>query len=142
MPPSLRIAQDDLDVVWRHAREGAPDEVCGVLLGRREGGDVLVTRVQRVRNASVRPREEYLLAPEEMLRVILAAEADGLDAVGFYHSHPAGPARMSGTDHARASWPGAAYVLVWLAPEEGVGCWTWDEARRAFAERTLVVEGA
>ena len=35
--------------------------------------------------------------------------------------------------------PGAAYLLVWLAPDEGIGCWTWREDARAFETTVLVV---
>lgn len=123
----------DLASVRAHAREGAPDEICGILAGRRNGADVVVEQVFRTRNAHTNPRTEYLIDPAEMLRVLLHVEDDlGLDVVGFYHSHPAGPPRLSATDHARATWPDAAYLLVWLAPEEGLGAWTWDDAAKAF----------
>lgn len=139
---SLRIAARDLDDVRRHAREGAPLEICGALVGRREENDVIsVEQVVRMRNAHPNPVKEYLLDAEELMRVVLRAEDEwGLEVVGFYHSHPAGPPRLSATDHARASWPGAAYLLCWLAPEEGVGCWTWDADAKTFHPRTLDIK--
>lgn len=129
-----------LDDILAHAREGKPLEVCGMLAGREEGGRRVVHRHYRVRNANPRPVGEYTLDPEEQLRITLEVEDDlGLEIVGFYHSHPAGPPRLSATDAARASWPGASYFLVWLRPEEGYGSWSWNaEARRFEAEAVEV----
>ncbi|HEX2021500.1 MAG TPA: M67 family metallopeptidase [Candidatus Thermoplasmatota archaeon] len=136
----LRIRAADLEGVRAHARGGAPLEVCGLLAGRREGDRLDVERVVRVPNADPDPRVRYALEPAAYARAVLQAEDEwGLEVVGFYHSHPAGPPRLSATDHARASWPDAAYLLVWLAPDEGVGCWTWREKERAFEARAIVV---
>lgn len=111
-----------------------------MLVGRRDGQDVVVERVLATANAHPVPRTEYLVPPEELLRIALAAEDEwGLEVVGFYHSHPAGPPHLSRTDHARASWPGAAYLLVWGAPQEGVGCWTWDADAARFEPRAIVL---
>lgn len=116
----LRIPRAVLDGVYAHARDGRPDEVCGILAGTREQGAHLVARAFPVRNAHARPRGEYQLDPQEQLRVTLHVEDElGLEVVGFYHSHPDGPARLSATDAARATWPGASYLLVHLRPTEG-----------------------
>ncbi|HUR69127.1 MAG TPA: M67 family metallopeptidase [Candidatus Thermoplasmatota archaeon] len=132
----LRIARVDLDAIYAHAREGAPHEVCGLLAGR--AGEV--ARVFRVRNAHVRPETEYLLDPAEHLRLTLHVEDElGLCVMGFYHSHPAGPARFSATDAARASWPGARYLLVHLRPNEGHLCARWDAVEARFVDEPIEI---
>lgn len=137
----LTIRAGDLEAIRAHAREGAPREVCGVLAGRRDADGATVERVFRAANRHPDPTREYVLDPEEQLRILLHVEDDlGLDVVGFYHSHPAGPARLSETDRARATWADASYVLVWLAPEVGAASWRWDEVARAFEAEELAVE--
>jgi proteasome lid subunit RPN8/RPN11 len=138
--PSVTLRASDLAAIRGHARAQAPREACGALVGRREGDATLVERVLATTNVHAEPRAQYTIAPDELLRAAMAAERDGLDLVGFYHSHPAGPPHPSATDASRASWPDAAHLLVWLAPEEGVGCWTWREARRAFEPTRIVVQ--
>ena len=134
----LRLARADLDAVRAHAHAGAPLEVCGVLVGRRTDDAIVVERVVPTGNAHATPRVNYLVPPEELLSLVLRAEDEwGLEVVGFYHSHPAGPPRLSATDHALASWSGAVYLLQWLAPDEGAGAWTWDEGRREFSALVL-----
>lgn len=114
----------------QHAREGVPEEVCGILAGRREGDDHVVHEAFPVRNAHPRPREAYQLDAQEQLEATLRIEDElGLEVLGFYHSHPAGPARLSATDIAQANWPGASYLLVHLAPTEGLRSARWAAGR-------------
>lgn len=137
----LRIPRALLDGLYAHAREGAPQEVCGLLAGRRHpDGSLEVERAYRMRNAHPRPVGEYLLDPQEQLRVVLEVEDGlGLEVVGFYHSHPAGPARLSATDAARASWPGVSYFLVHLRPQEGHLSARWDPEKGRFQPEDVVV---
>ena len=108
-------------VVVDHAREGAPEEVVGVLAGRR-GDDVsTVERALRARNAADAPRTRYEIAPDEQLALLEQVETSGSDVVGFYHSHPRGPAEPSDVDAGRAAWPGRSYLIVSLAGELGNG---------------------
>lgn len=137
----LRIPAALLDEVYAHARKGAPEEVCGLLAGRRgpEGAHEVV-HVFPVRNAHPRPVGEYLLDPQEQLRLTLRIEDElGLEVVGFYHSHPAGPARFSATDAARASWP-VSYLLVHLKPQEGHLSARWDAEAGRFRPEEVVAQ--
>ena len=131
LPAAVRAAVVD------HAREGAPEEVVGVLAGRR-GSDVsTVERALRARNAADAPRSRYEIAPDEQLALLERIEASGSDVVGFYHSHPRGPAEPSDVDAGRAAWPGHSYLIVSLAGEPGdepadgptVGSWRWTGER-------------
>lgn len=135
------VAYDDL---LAHAREDAPREACGVLVGYRETTEtgereLHAERARRVANVADAPRVEYEMEPVEQMRAFEAAEAGGQAVVGFYHSHPAGPARMSERDRRDAAWPDYAYLLVSLAGRPPfVGAWTWtgdDFERESVAVR-------
>lgn len=143
VPSVLRIPAAVLADAYAHARTGAPEEVCGLLAGRRLGGAHVVERAFRIRNAHSRPIGEYALDPQEHLRLTLHVEDElGLEVVGFYHSHPAGPARLSATDAARASWPGASYLLIHLQPTEGHLSARWDAEKNRFRPEEVVVDGS
>lgn len=107
-----------------HAREGAPEEVVGVLAGTH-GDPSTVDAVYRAENAAETPETRYEIAPEEEIRLLEKADSGGFDVVGFYHSHPRGPLEPSGVDSRLAAWPGYSYVIVSLADSEGVGSWRW-----------------
>lgn len=108
---SVSIDADDLVSIAAQARRESPDECCGVLFG--QGG--LVRRAHPTSNVLHSP-VAFEVEPLELLNALLAAEAEGLDVVGYYHSHPASPAYPSPTDvRFSAGWPGAVHLIVSLA---------------------------
>lgn len=126
----IELRRAAYDAVLDHARADEPREACGALLGRRDGDRVLAEAVRRVPNVADAPRVAYELDSEATLAVFDEAAATGREVVGFYHSHPAGPARMSDTDRAEASWPGYVYVLASLAARPPLlDAWTWTGER-------------
>jgi proteasome lid subunit RPN8/RPN11 len=122
----LALSRSAYDAILDHARADAPREACGALVGRENGEAVVADTVRRVANVADAPRVTYELDAEATLAVFDEAEATGREVVGFYHSHPAGPARMSETDREQASWPGYVYVLASLAARLPIlDAWTW-----------------
>src|SRR3954466_13655982 len=92
-----------------HARDLAPDECCGVLLGR---GDAIEEAV-RARNAADSPRTRFMVDPKDHIDIRRAGRTRGLEVVGFYHSHPRSTAAPSDTERSEAAYPGL-YVIVGL----------------------------
>ncbi len=108
----LQVSSAHLQAMVAHARAEAPNECCGVLAGR----DGCVEWVRPVPNADRSPYT-YRMDAHELLRAYKEADAQGLEVLGYYHSHPATPAVPSRTDVARAVDPFAVYVIVSLATE-------------------------
>ncbi len=100
------------------------------------------SRAQRtvtVENASTHSRErEYLLAPLAILEAFRAARADGLEIVGYYHSHPSGSAMPSALDRPNA-WPDTSYVILGLDDGElrEVKSWRLGPGDTGFVEERL-----
>ncbi|MFC7156157.1 desampylase [Halomarina halobia] len=120
----LVLPRAAFDALLAHARDGVPEEVCGVLGGVEDGERARVTGHRRVTNVAATPETRYELDPAEQLAAMRAIEEGGEAVVGFYHSHPRGPPRPSATDRAEATWTGARYVIV-VPGEAFVGCWRW-----------------
>ncbi|WP_255198771.1 desampylase [Halorarius litoreus] len=131
----MRLGPGVREVLLDHAREGAPEEVCGVLGGRRNPD--VVTGIRRVPNVAASPEMRYELDPAAQLSAMEAIEDSGDEVVGFYHSHPRGPPGPSETDARLATWSGYRYCIVSL-PDESVGAWRWTG--EAF-ESVPVTEG-
>ena len=98
-----------------HARDEAPNECCGLLVGNRQSID----RSIRARNADASPTR-YRIDPEDHFAAIHAARADGRRVVGAYHSHPRTTALPSPSDIAEAAGGSEfVYVIVSLKSDDG-----------------------
>jgi proteasome lid subunit RPN8/RPN11 len=106
----MKIANSAVESIRAHGAEGYPHEICGIMLGPT--GEGRVTEVRRARNIIVdRARDRYEIDPRDHIRIQREADAEGLDIVGYYHSHPDHPAQASRFDTERA-WAGYVYVIV------------------------------
>jgi proteasome lid subunit RPN8/RPN11 len=105
------------EALIEHAREGQPNEVCGVL-GVQDGR---VLRLARARNAAATPQYRFTF-DDDGYRLVMQVEREGLE-VGIYHSHPASPAYPSPTDRAEmsATWPDCLQLMVSLRHEATSG---------------------
>jgi proteasome lid subunit RPN8/RPN11 len=99
-----------LETIVAHARDAAPAECCGILVGRQ---DEIVEAV-RCRNLADNPNR-FLIDPKDHFDAGRRARASGLDILGFYHSHPRSTPDPSPTDVAEASYPDHLYLIVSLA---------------------------
>ena len=109
---SLRLRETHTHEIHTHARRAYPEEACGVLLGRDDGAVRTVTRVLSCENRGDSSRaNRYLIAPEDVLAADREARAQGLDVVGFFHSHPDHAAAPSAFDLEHA-WPYYSYLIV------------------------------
>ena len=97
----------------RHARACAPDECCGLLLGR--SGEIV--EAVRARNRADAAASRFLIDPGDHFAAIRTARARSLDIVGFYHSHPRSAPEPSVRDVAEFDYPGHFYAIVSLRIE-------------------------
>ncbi|MFM8320608.1 MAG: Mov34/MPN/PAD-1 family protein [Chloroflexota bacterium] len=89
----------------------APVEACGVL-GGEVHGPVYTARVVLPLQNSLNSPLRYRLDPLEQLAAFEQLEAQGLELVAIYHSHPRGPDGPSAADLAEAFYPEVVY-LIW-----------------------------
>lgn len=113
-----------------HARKEKANEACGIIAGKGKSAE----KIYRCKNVSKNPTSNYDIAPVELIRVFNDVEDSGLEILGFYHSHPAGPLGPSNIDHATATWHGHSYVI--LHPK-GIGSWRWDEEEGQFIKEEV-----
>jgi proteasome lid subunit RPN8/RPN11 len=99
-----------LGEMLQHAREDAPNECCGLLIGRRG----VVERAVRARNLQASPTR-YLIDPVDHFGAIRAARAQGRRVIGAYHSHPSSAPLPSESDIAEATG-GSEFLYVIVSP--------------------------
>ena len=105
------LKADVITEIVRHAREAAPAECCGLLLGHA----VEITEAVRTRNVADQAQSRFVIDPKDHIDGRRDARRRGLEVIGFYHSHPCSPASPSETDRAEAAYPDHLYLIVSLA---------------------------
>lgn len=116
----LSIRHADADAILARARDGAPREVCGLLVGfGRE-----VVRLVETLNAAARATE-YAIPPEAHFAAIRGARRDDLDVIGAYHSHPSSVAEPSARD-AETAFESFVFLIAGLTPEPHLRAWTYQ----------------
>jgi proteasome lid subunit RPN8/RPN11 len=119
----MRIERAELEKLWAHAREGYPHEVVGILAGERETGHV--RRVQPLVNERAdAAHNRYRVSGLLLMRAERSLEAEGLQIVGYYHSHPDHPAHYSETDRDNAL-PNTSYLITAVEGGEIADTLSW-----------------
>jgi proteasome lid subunit RPN8/RPN11 len=139
--PEVRIDREALTTIVAHARREAPNECCGLLVGRpaafvRHEDDELrraeaaglhvpeILEAIPASNAASDPTRRYEISPVDYFaqikrcRTISAAQAETFAVLGAYHSHPRGGPEPSETDGAQA-FRDFVFVIVGLGSPGG-----------------------
>lgn len=129
---TLSFAQEQLDAMIAHVDSQLPLEACGLLAGKGSS----VEKVLLVANQAQSP-VRFVMDPIEQLQAFEWIESQGLELLGIFHSHPAGPETVSPTDIAESAYD---VVNVILSFAKGYWCvrgfWIQDDS---FDEVTLQV---
>ena len=107
---TLTLSHALLDEMLAHVNRLFPEEACG-LVGGLDGRAARLYPVENVRHSPV----AFEMEPVQQIKALLAMEAEGLELIAIYHSHPDGPARPSITDVANAYYPDAVQLIISLA---------------------------
>jgi len=108
----IQIEEGPWKEMVAHARATYPEECCGAMLGRLDGGCKLVQAALPLANVyQGERRARYELRPEDLLRADQEARRRKLELIGIYHSHPDCDAYFSTTD-LQNSCPWLSFVVL------------------------------
>jgi proteasome lid subunit RPN8/RPN11 len=129
----MYIPHNIIDELISQARQDAPDETCGYLLGISGSADVpvrngagettalpgedVVTENYWMENID-HSSEHFSFAPKDQFAALKYARSKNLKILANWHSHPASPSRPSQEDLRLANDPTIRYVILSL--HEGV----------------------
>lgn len=133
---ALRLSAGHRARIAAWAREAAPEETCGVLVGRAWDDERRVIEVVRLDNVAPASRDSrFLISPRQLADLERAAVRRALVVVGYFHSHPAGQAVPSPTDLEEA-WPGFSYLIQ---PSQGSPrAWRLTADEAGFDEEAIL----
>ena len=117
-----------------HVDQNAPLEACGLLAGKNDR----VENVILIQNQAQSPIR-FVMDPYEQLQAFAWIDSQGLDLLGIFHSHPAGPETVSMTDIAEAAYE--VVHVIWSRNRNG---WTargfWIENGNATEVSLQILE--
>ena len=104
----MEMAETLLAALIAEARAAWPREACGLLFG----SDAAITAHRPAANVHPAPESHFEIDPQALIDAHRAMREGGSQVVGYYHSHPSGPAEPSATDRALAARDGMAWAIV------------------------------
>lgn len=136
MPLTIHIGHKVLSSLIAHAQIARPHECCGLLVGRRCDGLVLIDAAIRSPNISQgNRRRRYQVDWGVLLATSRRSREVGRQIVGVYHSHPNGSSVLSARDR-RLAWPDHTYMVLGMLGRQcaAITCW------RVLGHRSRCVE--
>jgi proteasome lid subunit RPN8/RPN11 len=141
MAPFTRLTISDLllEEVFKHTRESAPLECCGLLAGHIAGGVGVVTTRYPIENAAGSPTE-FETDARGMFVAFRSMREHGIELLAVYHSHPASEPVPSRRDIERNTYGETVlHVIVGIAgAEPAVRAWWLTETDYHAAELVVV----
>jgi proteasome lid subunit RPN8/RPN11 len=110
---AIRLSARARAEMLAHAREDAPRECCGLLVGT----DTTIDECIRTANLDQDPNR-YRIDPEVHIAANRRLRGSGRAVIGVYHSHPRSAAIPSPTDYLEAYYSDFIWVIVSLAVPE------------------------
>ena len=150
----LWITAEIAEKIRVHGVETYPYECCGALLGRDNdlievsGSGTKSSIFARyvyslfplVNRRDDSPRNRFSVTADDVREAEKAASAQGLEVIGWYHSHPDHPARPSEFDREHA-WPWYSYIIVSVqsgAPQD-MTSWRLNDDRAEFSSEAFKI---
>jgi proteasome lid subunit RPN8/RPN11 len=148
---TLKLGTELAEKIRHHGAETYPHECCGALLGRDGAGTPLSDAEQPasrevlalyplVNRRDDSPRNRFSVTSDDVRAAEKAAREQGLDVVGWYHSHPDHPALPSQYDRDHA-WPWYSYIIVSVAngQPQDMTSWRLCDDRTEFAGEEIAI---
>ncbi|HXM99947.1 MAG TPA: M67 family metallopeptidase [Candidatus Dormibacteraeota bacterium] len=144
---TLEISAELAEEIREQGAAHYPDECCGALLGRESAANnsvglkrQILGLVPLVNRRDDSPRDRFSITAEDVLSAEKMARLQGLEVLGWYHSHPDHEARPSEYDREHA-WPWYSYVIV--SVNAGVAaemtCWRLRDDRAQFSPEGIKI---
>jgi proteasome lid subunit RPN8/RPN11 len=123
----VEVTSAALTAMRAAAAAAHPREACGILLG--EGAHIVAAR--EAANVHPSPETHFEIDPQALIDAHRAARSGGPQVIGYFHSHPRGPAAPSATDRASAAGDGRVWAII--APEHpAADVKFWEDGEQGF----------
>ena len=135
---TLLLGEDLARGIRDHGAEGYPNEACGAILGVDGESREARALFPLINRRDDSPRNRFSVTSDDVRSAERAAKEQGLELIGWYHSHPDHPAKPSEFDREHA-WPWYSYVIVSVAAgkPQDMTSWRLSDDRTHFRPEEL-----
>jgi proteasome lid subunit RPN8/RPN11 len=137
----IRIDDPAWKTMLAHAIQAYPRECCGIILGREaDGGHREVSAAVPCVNAYEGDQSDrFLIDPKDQIAADRRARNEGIDVLGFFHSHPDHDVYFSETD-LKNSWPWYSNIVLSIREGRlaGAGAFRADDAQTVATPEELI----
>ena len=134
MLSTLELSQSLLDEIIAYVDQHAPLEACGLLAGKTARAEKMIGVLNQAQSPV-----RFVMDPYEQLHAFDWIDANGLDLVAIFHSHPTGPEVASPTDILEAAYAVVHVILSYKGTEwKARGFWIENGTAN---EVTLQIKG-
>ena len=137
----LTISKELAEKIRAHGAETYPHECCGALLGKDSEPREILGLFPLINRRDDSPRNRFSVSTADVVEAEKVARGQGLDVVGWYHSHPDHPARPSQYDRDHA-WPWYSYIIVSVAEgkPQDMTSWRLNDDREQFSPEAIEIK--
>ena len=107
----LWLTKRQISSLIEETKRKYPIESCGLLFGWITKEKAIVKKIVSTQNALESPTE-FQIAPEEFVKHLSKAEREGLQLLGFYHSHPTAPKPSIVDTEYMKLWPESIWLII------------------------------
>ena len=145
----VEIEKDVLDSILKLSRiklifsgdedkvqSGCIEEVCGILIGKKKKGKILIDEVKKVENVA-NSRFLFEISPYDLYNAYIYAQKMNKDVIGIFHSHPHGSANPSSLDAKGIKETGLVWMIV---GKDDVKAFLYDDKLNKIIELKIKVK--
>ncbi len=138
---TLTISKELAEKIRAHGAETYPHECCGALLGKDSEPREILGLFPLINRRDDSPRNRFSVSTADVVEAEKIARQQGLDVVGWYHSHPDHPAQPSQYDRDHA-WPWYSYIIVSVAEgqPQDMTSWRLNDDREQFSPEAIEIK--
>jgi proteasome lid subunit RPN8/RPN11 len=135
----IKLPKAFYDTIVQTARDGRPEEICGLIGGVKEGDDKIIKEIYVLENID-HTNEHFSMNPKDQLNAVKDMRSKGLVPLGNFHSHPESPSRPSEEDKRLAYDKTASYMIVSLMDDSNPVLKSFHIEGTESWEEELVIE--
>ena len=137
----IYIGEQDYNAILNHAKQGLPNEACGLIAGTVENEKKYIEKVYMLTNID-ESNEHFSMDPKEQLSAVKDMRANNFKLLGNFHSHPESPSRPSEEDKRLAFDSKVNYLILSLENIETpvLKAFLIDEFKNVSEEQIEIVQ--